>query len=56
MRIGAKWDTWDVSLFADNLLNSNTSLFRYRDSPTTSAFRDYTFRPLTAGVTAEYKF
>ncbi|HLY58011.1 MAG TPA: TonB-dependent receptor [Stellaceae bacterium] len=56
LRIGAKWDTWDVSLFADNLLNSDTSLFRYRDSSTTYAFRDLTFRPLTMGLTAEYKF
>ena len=56
MRVGAKWGGWDVSLFGDNLLNSTTSLFRYRDNTTTYAFRDITFRPLTMGLTAEYKF
>jgi hypothetical protein len=56
MRAGVKRGGWDVSLFGDNVLNSTTSLFRYRDTTTTYAFRDLTFRPLTIGLTAEYKF
>jgi outer membrane receptor protein involved in Fe transport len=56
LRTGARRDGWDVSLYVDNLLNSNTSLFRFRDTPSTYGFRDTTFRPLTAGLTAEYKF
>jgi len=56
LRTGARRDGWDMSLYVDNLLNSNTSLFRFRDTPYTYGYRDTTFRPLTVGLTAEYKF
>ena len=56
MRAGVKRGGWDVSLFIDNVLNAHPSLFRYRDTITTNYFRDTTFRPLTAGITAQYDF
>jgi outer membrane receptor protein involved in Fe transport len=55
-RIGVREGGWDVSGFIDNLLNSRTSLYRYQDTAYSPGLRDLTFRPLTAGVTAEYKF
>jgi outer membrane receptor protein involved in Fe transport len=55
-RAGIRREGWDIAIFGENLLNSDTSLFRFRDTPSTYAFRDTTFRPLTFGVSAEYKF
>ena len=55
-RMGATHGGWDVSAFVDNLLNSQTSLYRYHDTSVSPGLRDLTFRPLTAGLTAEYKF
>ena len=56
MRVGVTEGGWDLSLFADNLLNSRTSLYRYQDTVYSPDLRDETFRPFTAGMTAEYKF
>jgi outer membrane receptor protein involved in Fe transport len=56
LRAGVKEDGWDLALHADNLLNSTTSTYRYRDTLNSYAFRDYTFRPLTVGLSADYKF
>jgi iron complex outermembrane receptor protein len=55
-RVGIKRGSWDISGFIDNVLNSTTSLYRYQDTQYSPGLRDTTFRPLTAGVTAEYKF
>jgi outer membrane receptor protein involved in Fe transport len=56
LRVGAIQGDWDVSAFIDNLLNSRTSLFRYHEAGIDTGLRDSTYRPLTAGVTAAYKF
>ena len=56
MRVGAKREGWDVSVSVDNLLNSDTSLLRYHETNASPAFRDSTFRPLTVGLNAQYKF
>jgi len=55
-RVGVKQGPWDVSGFIDNLLNSQTSTYRYQDTEFSPDLRDLTFRPITVGVTAEYKF
>ncbi|HEX4505773.1 MAG TPA: hypothetical protein VH722_08575, partial [Alphaproteobacteria bacterium] len=56
MRLGAKRGPWDVSGFIDNVLNSNTSTYRYQDTENSPGLRDLTFRPITLGVTAQYNF
>ncbi len=56
IRLGATRDGWDVSGFIDNLLNSRTSLFRYHEAGISTGLRDETYRPLTGGVTAAYRF
>ena len=55
-RIGATRDGWDVSAYINNLLDSRTSLYRYQDTSVSPGLRDLTFRPITIGLTAEYKF
>lgn len=57
-RLGVRFGGWDVSLFGDNLLNADTSIYRYRDSIDTTplALRDERLRPLTGGLTLERKF
>jgi outer membrane receptor protein involved in Fe transport len=56
VRFGVQEGGWDISAFIDNLLNSRTSLYRYQDTVSSPDLRDSTFRPLTGGVTAIYKF
>ncbi|MEI9987203.1 MAG: TonB-dependent receptor [Aliidongia sp.] len=55
-RFGATHGGWDVSAYIDNLLDSRTSLYRYQDTSISPGLRDLTFRPITVGLTAEYKF
>jgi iron complex outermembrane receptor protein len=56
LRTGIAWSKLDISLFVNNVLNSHPALGRYQDTFTTRLFTDTTFRPLTGGVTAEYRF
>jgi iron complex outermembrane recepter protein len=56
MRFGANRDGWDVSAYINNVLDSRTSLYRYQDTSVSPGLRDLTFRPVTVGVTAAYKF
>jgi len=56
LRAGVTQDGWDVSAFIDNLLNSRTSLYRYQDTVNSPGLRDITYRPLTIGLTAAYKY
>ena len=55
-RLGADWRGFDVSIFADNLLNSHPLLNRYQDLSTATLFTDTTLRPLTAGASVSYRF
>jgi iron complex outermembrane recepter protein len=55
-RIGATRDGWDVSAYINNLLDSRTSLYRYQDTAVSPGLRDLTFRPITIGLTVDYKF
>jgi hypothetical protein len=65
LRAGTQIDRWALSIFADNLLdshtitNSNHQVISYDASGATLAtplYRDITFRPLTIGLTAVFKF
>jgi iron complex outermembrane receptor protein len=65
LRVGTQMDRWALSLFADNVLNSHTitnsnhQVISYDDSGATLAtplYRAITFRPLTIGLTAVFKF
>ena len=57
-RAGVKLDGWDVSLFAQNLLNTQPKLSQQLDGvPGASPlFQVYTWRPRTIGVTAIYRY
>lgn len=58
LRAGVKWGGWDVSLFSQNLFNSQPKLSRQLDGvPGASPlFLTGTFRPRTIGVTALYRY
>lgn len=53
-RIGARFGDADVSLFVDNLLNSNDALVRDHDSTSAWLFYNVTYRPRTIGLTLHY--
>ena len=56
MRFGVKLRTWDVSLFADNVLNAHPELSRGDVTGTSPYVFSRTFRPLTVGVTGVYRY
>jgi iron complex outermembrane receptor protein len=65
LRAGTQIDHWALSVFADNLLdshtitNSNHQVISYDPTGATLAtplYRDLTFRPLTIGITAVFKY
>ena len=60
LRTGLKWSGFDISLFANNVLDSRPKLSAYQDvgSPTggTPLFYVTTFRPRTVGLTAIYRY
>ena len=55
-RAGITRDGWDASVYINNLLDSRTSLYRYQDTTVSPGLRDLTFRPITVGLTVDYKF
>ncbi|MDR3508955.1 MAG: TonB-dependent receptor [Caulobacteraceae bacterium] len=57
-RIGVRFKGWDSALYVDNLLNAHTSTYRYRDSINTTpqALRDVRMRPLTVGLSTQFKY
>ena len=56
LRAGLRWDGYDVSVFADNVTNAHPDLTRYSEVIGNPVHRDFTFRPLTIGVTAAYRY
>jgi hypothetical protein len=59
LHVGETWDRWDVSLYAKNLFNSHPLLFnqqQYTVQNLAGPGAAITFRPLTTGVTAEYRW
>ena len=56
LRSGVRWSGYDVSLFVDNVTNAHPDLTRYSEVIGNPVHRDFTFRPLTVGVTAAYRY
>lgn len=56
LRAGVRFDGFDISLFADNLLNSSATTFRRRYVTGSSLIFTNTLRPRTLGVTATSRF
>lgn len=57
LRFGVKYNRFDVSLFAQNLFNTQPKLGQVRDGVGNSAlYQTYTFRPRTIGLTANYRY
>ena len=56
LRAGLRWRGYDVSLFANNLLNAHPNLTRYSEVIGNPIHRDFTFRPRTVGLTAAYRY
>ena len=55
-RAGVRWHGYDVSLFADNVTNAHPQLTRYSEVLGDPIHRDFTFRPLTIGLTGAYRY
>ena len=56
MRGGARWDEFDVSMYANNLLNSAPRLIHSHDTAGSTLYFDRTWRPRTIGFTGTYRF
>lgn len=56
VRTGVSLSGYDLALFVNNVLNSHPVLGEYNDSGGTPVTVATTFRPLTAGFSASYKF
>jgi hypothetical protein len=56
LRTGLRWSGIDVSLFANNVLNSLPALVTARDTTYTSLYYQHTWRPRTIGFTGTYRF
>ncbi len=59
LRAGFRWSGYDVSLFADNVLDQSPVLFKSRDiayDPTDNLYFGRGVRPRTVGVTATYRY
>jgi outer membrane receptor protein involved in Fe transport len=56
LRGGVRFNGCDVSIFADNLFNAHPALTRYSEVLGNPIHRDFTFTPLTVGVTATYHY
>ena len=56
MRSGISLGTWDAALFVNNLLNSSAVLARTNYTSALQSFQDFSLRPRTVGLSANYKF
>jgi hypothetical protein len=59
LRAGFRWSGYDVSLFADNVLDQHPVLFKSRDiadDATDQLYFGRGVRPRTVGVTATYRY
>jgi len=59
LRAGFRWNGYDVSLFADNVLDQHPELFKSRDIAddlTDNLYFGRSVRPRTVGVTATYRY
>jgi len=55
-RAGVNFDKWDIALYAENLLNAHPQLDLNHQDQYTLLYEATTFRPLTVGVSASYKY
>jgi len=56
LRAGVRFGRADLSAFVNNLFNSRPLLTRYSEVIGNPVHRDFTFRPMTAGLTATYRY
>lgn len=56
MRLGLKFASLDVSLFANNVTNSNDPLSRSHDSTVSPLYYAQSYQPRTIGVTAQIRY
>jgi len=55
-RAGVNFDRWDLALYAENLLNAHPQLDLNHQDQFTQLYEATTFRPLTIGLSANYKY
>ena len=55
-RIGIRNESWDVSLFAKNLLNAHPIIYSSQSSPVVPIILDETMPPRVIGITGTYRF
>lgn len=56
LRTGVTLANWDISLFADNLLDAHPVLATTHDIKSSTLFYQSTFRPRTVGLTAVFRY
>jgi outer membrane receptor protein involved in Fe transport len=56
VRSNIKWDHYDIGLFINNAANSRPRLGQSNDGGGNPIIVETTFRPLTLGLTADYRF
>lgn len=56
LRAGLKLDHWDVSVFANNVLNAHPELTRNHATGASPVFQLTTARPLTIGMTGVFRY
>jgi outer membrane receptor protein involved in Fe transport len=56
LRGGMRFGHCDLSVFVDNLFNAHPALTRYSEVLGNPIHRDFTFTPLTVGVTGTYRY
>ena len=55
-RAGVSYNKWDLALYAENLLNAHPRLDLNHQDQFTTLYEATTFRPLTVGLSASYKY
>jgi iron complex outermembrane receptor protein len=56
LRAGVSWNSYDISLFANNIFNSQPHLSRNDDITGAHLYTDVTFRPTTIGLNVNVHF
>jgi outer membrane receptor protein involved in Fe transport len=56
LRLGLLRDRWDLSAFVNNVTNADPRLSYYHAEPGDTLYYAIALRPLTAGLTALYRF
>ena len=55
-RLGVRFGNFDLSVFANNLLNAQPILAHNRDTSSATLFKDVTVRPRTIGITGSFRY